>query len=471
MGIAEDALHDDLAALERFAFTHPLSQHATHLRHQIIAEACANTIGRDRRRQIHGAALAAILSRHSNLSGRHQQLAFHAEGAGDDMAALGYLWEAGLEARRSSAAASLNLIFDRALQVIGRLGAAADEKYMDFVLMAFASMVQLGEFDKVNFHLPRVMELVRRFDRPALTCSTLSQLGMIRWFEGRYAEGLRATEEGIAIARALESPALIFSNQIMQSNILHGMGEVRRAITEQRALCAMLTGELESARLGAAGIPSATALAFMSWFLVDVGQLDQGLEFAERGLAIAVREQDPYSEALARNALGRNLLLMGRDAEAATCLAIARGISERNGYDAIRPNLAGRAAAALSRIGRAREGLEIVEECLRLGLHQRTGQLEVYNLHIGHAEALYRSGDTVAGLDKLAEALAIARRTASPCLIVDGLGLRARLLAETAPADPRIDEDLAKRDALCRRHDLVAVPAFDRRKGVRKQVA
>lgn len=471
MGVEEDALHDDLAALERFAFIHPASQRTTHLRHHIIAEACANTIGRHRRRQLHGAAVTALLSRHSNLAGRYEQLAFHAEGAGDDGAALGYLWEAGLEARRSSAAASLDLIFDRALLAIDRIGEAAEDKYVDFVLMAFASMVQLGEFDKVNLHLPRVMERVRQLDRPALTSSTLSQLGMIRWFEGRYEEGLRATEEGIAIARALESPTLIFANQIMQSNILHGMGEVRRAIVEERALCDMLAGDLETARLGAAGIPSATALAFMSWFLVDVGELDEGLAFAERALAIAVRERDPYSEALARNALGRNLLLLGRNLESAECLAVARAISERNGYDAIRPNLVGRAAAALSRIGRAREAIEIVEACLRLGLHQRTGQLEVYNLHIGHAEALYRSGETAKGLEKLAEALDVARRTNSPCLIVDGLGLRARLIEETVPGDPRVAEDLAERDAICGRHGLVAVPAFVPNRGVTKQVA
>jgi len=471
LGVEEEALHPHLATLERFAFVHPATQRTTHLRHHIIAEACANTIGRQRRRQLHGAAVAALLSRHSSLAGRYEQLAFHAEGAGDDRSALRYLWEAGLEARRSSAAASLDLIFDRALLAIDRIGDDAETNYVDFVLMAFASMVQLGEFDKVNLHLPRVMEQVRRLDRPALTSSTLSQLGMIRWFEGRYDEGLRATEEGIAVARALESPTLIFSNQIMQSNILHGMGEVRRAIVEQRALCEMLTGDLESARLGAAGIPSATALAFMSWFLVDVGELEEGLGFAERALAIAVRERDPYSEALARNALGRNLLLLGRNAESAECLAIARAISERNGYDAIRPNLVGRAAAALARLGRTQEAIEIVEECLKLGLHQRTGQLEVYNLHIGHAEALYRSGDTGRGLEKLGEALDVARRTNSPCLIVDGLGLRARLLEETVPGDPRIAEDLAERDAICGRHGLVAVPAFVPNSGATKRVA
>jgi class 3 adenylate cyclase/tetratricopeptide (TPR) repeat protein len=450
------ALSDDLSELERFAFIHPIAGHATHLRHQIIAEACADTIPRERCRQLHRTAVEAITSRYPDLSGRYERLAFHAEGADDDLAALGYLWEAGLEARRNSATASLNLIFDRALVLVDRLGEPAKEKYVDFVLMACASMVQLGEFEKVNIHLPRVMELVRGYDRPELVCSTLSQLGMICWFEGRYEEGLKATEEGLAIARALKSPALIFSNQIMLANLLHGLGRLERAIAEVRQLCDMLTGELETARLGAAGIPSSMALSFLSWFMMDIGEYAEGLQFAERGLEIAVGEQDPYSEVLARCALGRNLLMLRRDAEAVACLATARELSERNGYDAIKANLAGRIAIALARTGQAREAIEIVEDCLSRDLHLRTGLLETYYLYAGYAEALVRNGETERGFARLAEALAIARGISNPCWIVDGLGLRARLLAFAAPGDPRIDADLAEQSEICKRYGVAA---------------
>jgi tetratricopeptide (TPR) repeat protein len=324
--------------------------------------------------------------------------------------------------------------------------------------MAFASLVQLGEFDKVNRHLPRVMQIARRSGQPALISNTLSQLGMICWFEGRYEEGLRATEEGLAIARALESAALIFSNQIMQTNILHDMGQVGRAIAEEGELCAMLTGDLETARLGAASIPSATALAFMGWFMNDTGDYDEGLDYAERALAIAVRERDPYSEVLARHTIGQTLLKLHRNAEAVECVAIAREISERNGYDAIRADLDGRMAIALSRTGRAAEAIRIVENCLRKKLHRRTGRLEIYYLYAGYAEALLRSGETERGFAALDEALRVVREVHNPCLIVDGLGLRARMLAELAPGDPRIAADLAERDSLCERYGLVAWP-------------
>jgi hypothetical protein len=194
----------------------------------------------------------------------------------------------------------------------------------------------------------------------------------------------------------------------------------------------------------------------MSWFMVDTGAYSEGLEFAERGLEVAVRRKDPYSEVLARCALGRNLIMLRRDAEAVDCLAVARALSERYGYDAIKANLAGRIAIALSRVGRAAEAIEIVEDCLQRRLHLRTGQLEVYYLFAGYAEALVRHGDIERGLTVLAEALTIARRINNPCWIVDGLGLRARLLALTAPGDPRIEVDLAEQRQICSSYGVAA---------------
>lgn len=458
LGRGAAPLHDELAELERFAFIHPLAGSSVRMRHQIIAEACAETIPHRRRKELHKAAMRAIGSRFSDLAGRYEQLAFHAEGAGETAAALGYLWEAAVEARRNSAAASLNLIFDRAMDLIGRIGDAAEAKYVDFVVLASASLLQLGEFEKMNVHLPRVMVLTRQMGQPALISSTLSTLGMICWFEGRYEEGLRATEEGLAIGRALNSPALIFANQLMQTNILHCMGRVARAIAEQQELCDMLTGELETARLGAASIPSATALSFMSWFMMEVGAYAEGLEFVERGLAIAKREGDDYSEVLARNQLGRNLLMLHRNEDAVECYAIAREITERHGYDAIKADLDGRMAIALTRTGRAAEAIRLVEDCLRRKLHRRTGQLEIYYLYAGYAEALLRSGEIERGLAVLGDALARARKVDNPCLIIDALGLRARMLAELMPGDPRIAADLAEQAEICARYGLAAWP-------------
>jgi tetratricopeptide (TPR) repeat protein len=317
------------------------------------------------------------------------------------------------------------------------LGEAAEEKYVDFGRMSFASMLQLGEFDKVNMHLPRTMELAQRQGRAAQMCSVQSQLGTIYWFEGRYEEGLQVTSEGLRTARALGSPALIFSNQTVMANVLYGMGHVDRAIAAMDELNEMLTGELETARLGTPAGPKCTVLAFRSWFMNATGQYGEALEFASRALAIAVREQDLYGEVLSRITMGRNLLMLHRNQEAAECLSIAREIVERNGYD-------------------AHQAVGLVDACMESGMHLRTGQMEVCYLHAGYAEALVRGGEAERGLSALDHALSIAKTIKNPWLTVECLGLRARLLAEITRDAPRVAQDLAEMRAICDQYGVVA---------------
>ncbi|MBV8923863.1 MAG: AAA family ATPase [Bradyrhizobium sp.] len=456
LGVEVGELLNALFELDRFAFIHPLAGNSVRFRHQIIAEACANTIPRDQRREVHRAAIQAISRRYPNLNGQYERLAFHAEEAGEVEVALGYLWEAAVEARRNAAASSVSLIYDRALRLIERLGKAAEEKYVDFGRMCFASMLQLGEFDKVNMHLPRSIELAQRQGRVAEVCSVQSQLGMIYWFEGRYEEGLRITSEGLRTARTLGSPALIFSNQSVMANVLFAMGHIERAIAELDELNEMLTGELETARLGTPAGPKCTVLGFRSWFMNATGQYREALEFASRALAVAAREQDLYGEVLARIAMARNLLMLHRNDEAAQCLSIATEIAERNGYDTIKANLTGAIATALARIGRAHRAVGLVEACIESGMHLRTGQIEVSFLHAGYAEALVRSGQSERGLAALDRALTIARAVRNPWLTVECLGLRVRLLAETKPDGGRLVQDLAEMRAICDQYGIVA---------------
>ncbi len=450
-----ERLARDLAELERFTFIHPPLGRSVRFRHQIVAQACADTVPRKRRERLHADAIKALTSLSTDLSGQFERLAFHAEGARDDQLALSYLWESAIEARNASAHASLLLTLDHALEVTERIGAPAEEKFVDFVLMAFASMLQLGEFSKMNAVLPRTMELARIQDRPDKVCGTMSQMAMVCWFEGRYAEGLAVAEAALKIARSLNSLPLMFSNQLMVANTLHSMGEMERAIATVQELCNLLVGELETARLGAAAIPSAMAHAFMSWFLLDTGEYEQAVAHGERALEIAVREQDAYSEVLARHSLGRSLLFAGRAEDAVRCLTIALELTETNGYDAIKPHATGSLCLALSRNGRAAEGIEFAKACFEAGLHLRTGRLEMYHLYAGYAEALFETGDHEGALSAIGYAIDLAREVGNPCLLSDGLGIRASMRARV---DSREDAagDITEQQDLCARHGLVA---------------
>ena len=155
------------------------------------------------------------------------------------------------------------------------------------------------------------------------------------------------------------------------------------------------------------------------------GQYGEALEFASRALAIAVREQDLYGEVLSRITMGRNLLMLHRNQEAAECLSIAREIVERNGYDAIKANLTGAIATALARTGEAHRAVGLVDACMESGMHLRTGQMEVCYLHAGYGEALVQDGQSQRGLSALERALSIARsirRKAKNCRMANTSG-------------------------------------------------
>jgi tetratricopeptide (TPR) repeat protein len=296
--------------------------------------------------------------------------------------------------------------------------------------------------------------MARRHKRRDKVCVAMAHHGMICWFEGRYEEGLRVTEEGLAMARALNSAPLIFAHQLTLANLLHETGDASRAIEVERGLHDMLTGALETARLGAPALPKSMTLSFQGWYMPEVGRYHEGIALAERGLELAVRAHDVYAEILARCAIGRNLQMLHRNADSVDCFRIASDLAETNGYDAIRAHLVGRLAIGLTRTDRAREAVSIVEACLKGRLHLRAGQAEVYCLQAGYAEALVECGERERGLAALETALVIARSISNPRLIVDGLGLRARLLAELTPDDPQIAEDLREQEGLSKRFGL-----------------
>jgi class 3 adenylate cyclase/tetratricopeptide (TPR) repeat protein len=440
--------------LERLGLVHPVTTGAIRFRHAIVAEACAETVNAARREQIHRAAMEAIRSA-GDVERHCERLAYHAEGAHDDEKALEYLWLAGLNARRASAVDSLYLTFTRAITCIERVGEPAEEKFVDFVLMAFGSLAQIGEFRSLAAYLPRALELARKQNRRSRVCAALCHLGMASFFAGRYAESREHSERAVEIANELDSPPLIFAAKFNLASALHGLGLLRPAISLHHDLCAKLSGNLETARLGAAGIPASIARSYLCWFLTETGEYDEGLTHVERAVAIAKHVGEPYSELLALNAKGRALLRLKRFPEAIACLEEGVALMERHGYDAIRPHLLGTLASALARSGSGERAIAQVSDWLKQEREHRTGPLELFQLNAGYAEALAATGETEQALERADRALDISRQIESPCLIAHGLGVRARLRVKAGDANGA-KTDLAEQEELCRRYAIVA---------------
>jgi class 3 adenylate cyclase/tetratricopeptide (TPR) repeat protein len=440
--------------LERLGLVHPVTAGAIRFRHAIVAEACVETVSAARREQIHRAAMEAICSA-GDVERHCERLAYHAEGAHDDEKALEYLWLAALNARRASAVDSLYLTFTRAMSCIERIGEPAEPKFVDFVLMAFGSLAQIGEFRSLAAYLPRALELARKQHRKSKVCAALCHLGMASFFAGRYAESREHSERAVEIANELDSLPLIFAANFNLASALHGLGSLRPAISLHHDLAARLSGNLETARLGAAGIPASIARSYLCWFLTEVGEYEEGLTYVERAIAIARQVGEPYSELLALNAKGRALLRLKRYPESIASLEDGVALMERYAYDTIRPHILGTLASALARSGSGARAIAQVSDWLKREREHRTGPLELFQLNAGYAEALAAIGETEQALERANRALDIGRQIGSPCLIAQGLGVRARLRAKAGDANGA-KTDLAEQEELCGRYAIVA---------------
>jgi len=454
LGIGDEAMLRSRSELERLEFIHSPIAGSIRFRHAIVADACAETVPGARRQQIHRTAIEAILSS-AGAASPYERLAFHAEEARDDAAALEWLWRAALNARRASASGSLFLTLRRAMACIERIGEPAEEKFVDFVLMAFASLAQIGEFRSLAPYLPRALELAKKQSRKSKVCAALCHMGLVCWFEARYAEGREHSERTVEIAIELDRLPLIFAAKFNLASALYGLGALDSAIGVQRELRSLLSGDLETARLGAAGIPGSMVRTYLCYFLNEVGRYDEGLTSVEQAIAIARMQRDPYSELLGLLAKGENLIRQRRYSEAIACLEQGCALIAQNGYDTILPHLIGTLASALARSGQGARAVVEVETWLNSEREHRCGPLELFHLSAGYAEALSSAGDGERALASADRAIEISRSISNPCLMAHGLGVRAGL-RERAGDPGGARRDRAEQSDLCLRYGIVA---------------
>ena len=228
---------------------------------------------------------------------------------------------------------------------------------------------------------------------------------------------------------------LTFAAKFMLASALHGMAEMTRAIGIMRELCAMLSGELERARLGAAGIPGSIVRSYLCWFLVEVGGYEEGQISVARGLEIARARKgalfgdagasrdgpQPYSVE-ARPGGGRVPRDCGRPYRAQwlqRCLAAYYWPA----FDSARKKRAGRTRRA--------------EWWKRGSRVRKKNTLDASNCTISTPDTRRRflglAGSTKRSPRSI-RALAIGRAIKNPCLIVQGLGLRVRFRGAERPA-------------------------------------
>lgn len=431
-----------MAELQKLAFLHISSVGTIRFRHALIAGACASSISRARRREIHNAAVEALLLRQADLPNLYPRLAHHAVEGGRDEQAIEFFWRAARRARSLTASQSLMDMIPQALACCDRLGQGGEARFVDLVLLAFETFHLRGEIDRIEAFLPRAAEAAEREGRRDKVCIARCHQGIAAWYHGRFVEGERIMRPALEEAKMLGHLPLRFAAQFILAQQLHNQARIDEALGLIGELCELMSGELELARLGAMGLPASIAHCHAGYYSLETGQYEAAQAHLATGLSIAERGADPYSESLACIALGRCLLLTGRNGEALDVLLRGEALIEQQGYDPALLNVSGLLATALTRLGRAEEAIVQAEARLDQGLLSRTGSYERHYFHCGYGEALVRAGRVEEGLAAIDAALEIARSTSNNCILVQSLALKAAMLARLS-RDATIAAELA----------------------------
>jgi class 3 adenylate cyclase/tetratricopeptide (TPR) repeat protein len=430
-----------MSELEKLAFLHLPASGVIRFRHALIAAACASSVGRTRRREVHVAAVDALSARVTDLPDLYPRLAYHAVEGGRDDRAIEFYWSAARRARSLAASQSLIAMFPLALACCERLGRAGEARFVDLVLLAFETFHLQGEIDQIEPFLERAVEYAERQGRRDKVCVARCHQGIAAWYQGRFAEGEQIMRPAFEEAKALGHMPLRFAAQFILAQQLHNLARIDDAFGLIRELCDLLVGDLELARLGAMGLPASIAHSHAGYYILEQARYAEAETYLLKALSIAERGRDPYSESLARIGLGRCLLLMGRHEEALACLLSGHDLIERQGFDPALLNVAGLLATALARLGRPQEAIERAEARLAQGLLGRTGSYERHYFWCGYGEALIVGGKHEEGLSRIDAAIAIGRSTSNPCILVQSLSLKASLL-KSLGRDPDVVSDL-----------------------------
>jgi class 3 adenylate cyclase/tetratricopeptide (TPR) repeat protein len=425
---AGHSLEKALGELVDAAFFAPLHGDRVRFKHSLIRDACLDSIVRPGRQYLHAKALVCFEQQYDTLTPFLEQLAYHAEGAGRDDLALEYLWSASKNAARNSSVQSLEVLFGRAMACCERLGAAAERREVDFVLLAFDALQQHGKLMNVVPRLGRIVELAQQQGRKDKECLARAHLATVLFFDAQHEKGRSLAERAVMLASEIQAPPALAYSRLMLANLRYGCGDITGAIELLRANVDFLVGDLERAHLGAVGLPSVMSRGFLAWYLVDLGHFQLAEETIARAVEIADAEGRPYSRVLAHVGQARISFAKGDYAATVDGLTHVRDWCWQHRIYAMEPVVTGLLASALCRVGAPQAGLAATEASLAKQFYRGASRWACFYLYAGHGEALYANGDHEGGLKIVGEAVRQTEVPYDPCMCAPGHLLYGQLL-------------------------------------------
>jgi class 3 adenylate cyclase/tetratricopeptide (TPR) repeat protein len=360
--------------------------------HALVQEAAYATLLLSDRKQLHG----RVLDAHDKLAGavpepEAQVLAEHATLAERWDKAAAFLGQAYANATRRSANREAISIFNRAIEVLGRLPVkVAAPHAIDLRLHAFTAFHTIGANDKLLELIREAERLAEAIDDPHRLAAATSQMAFALWLEGKHPEAEARANAALALAKLPEDLPLVVGALFNLANIQHAQGRVAEAVGTHRKVLELLPGKLNAKRFGWPAPPSIFSRAFASWYLLELGRFGEATQLLEEAALLAPTEA--HGRVMVDTGRGNVLMRRGEFARAAEVLRETLDLCQRAEVLTMYPIVAAWLGHALCGSGHIDEALAVMTDAVKRETYKFGGKYTWIHLRLGLAEAYRLAG-------------------------------------------------------------------------------
>jgi predicted ATPase/class 3 adenylate cyclase len=411
--IAEAQLVDALAILGtgEFVYEQPATTDVDYVfKHALTQEVAYNSLLIERRKQLHegiGQTIEALYG--DRLDDHVGALAHHYSHSDNGPKAVEYLRLAGQQAAQRSAHAGAISHLTSALEVLKTLPDTLQRAQQELVLQTTlgpALIVTKGNgAAEVGAVYARAVELGRQVRDEAQLFPVLFGLRSFHLTRGELVLASAEAEQLVSLAERLQDSGLMVEAHLAQGNSLFSSEELIPALEHLERAAALYDPEKHRSHAYVYGLePGVFCLGRIAWCLVLLGYPDRALQKVEESMALAQKQQHPYSLAIARGQAslvydlrGDRPALQQENAEAGIALCAEQGFANALGHSTHQ------LGAALAMQGRVEEGIELMRKGVAAARATGQGMFQP-NLLLRWAEALLLAGRFKEGLAVVAEA-------------------------------------------------------------------
>jgi class 3 adenylate cyclase/tetratricopeptide (TPR) repeat protein len=368
---SEEELRRGLAHLQSAEFLYETSLFPDleyTFKHGLTYQVAYNSLLQERRKALHARIVEAIETIYRDrVIEQVERLAHHALRAEVWDKAVTLLRQAGIKAASRSAHREAATYFEQAIEALRHLPQrrATLESAIDLRLELRPSLVTLEEHERIIGHLNQAESLARDLGDKWRLGRVFADMCAYFMREGEHQRAVNAGEDALVIATDLGDFGFQILARDRLARVYALLGDYRRAIHMSDRSMALLEGKPVGERFGMTGIASVVTRLPRAMCLAELGELPEGIVFAEEAVGIAETVGDPFSLVAAYLHVSYPYLVKGNIEKAVPILERSLHIC-RNAQVAVWLSWASAELGyAYLHLGRSAEALPLLEQAVK----------------------------------------------------------------------------------------------------------